>query len=181
MILILRTGKKWESTGANVVRKIGSLLVSIVLHGKIRVAVAHNKHNNLSQGQYSETAVVAFGNVTGTIDETAVDLTGLGRWALLKLQGRESRKTRIISAYNLCKPRGCKFKPNTVYNQHKQHFLKNGITEYPQKIFERYLIAEIKICKKINEQLILCIAIGCASGKGILTLFWRRWFRFNSQ
>ena len=77
--------------------------------------------------------IAAFGHVTGTIDKRAVNPIGLGRWALIQLQGKQGRKTRIISDYDPCKPSRCKFKPNAVYNQHKKHFLKNRITECPRK------------------------------------------------
>ena len=124
---------------------------------KSKVIAAHNKHDSYSKGQYGGTAVAAFGHVTGTIDDTAVDPTGLGRWASLKLQGKGGVKTRIISAYNPCKPGGHKFKPNAVYNQHKRYFLKHGIVTCPREKFKCDLIEAIRTCNKNGEQIILCI------------------------
>ena len=110
--------------------------LSCVTWEKMQMSTAYNKHDNHLQGQYGGTAVIALGHITGTIDETAVDQTGLGRWASIKLLGRGGKKTRIVSAYNPCKPSGHKFKDNTVYAQHRRYFLQHSITTCPRERFK---------------------------------------------
>ena len=43
---------------------------------------------------------MALGTVTGTVDDTDIDPTGLGRWASVRMTGRGGKKVQIVSAYN---------------------------------------------------------------------------------
>ena len=100
---------------------------------------------------------MALGTVTGTVDNTDINPTGLGRWASVRMTGRGGKKVRIVSAYNPNKTSGRKYKPDTVYSQQKRFFLKNNRAGCPRELFIEDIIKEITAWNKNNEQIILCI------------------------
>ena len=116
------------------------------------MATAYNKHDKHSKSQYGGTAVMALGTVTGTVDDTDIDPTGLGRWASVRMTGRGGKKVQIVSAYNPNKTSGRKYKPDTVYSRQKRFFLKNNRAGCPRELFIEDIIKEITAWKKIMNK-----------------------------
>ena len=65
--------------------------------------VAHNIHENIGRVQEGGTCVLAFGTITKKIeaDQSAKDMTGLGRWSVMTFQ-RDGARTRVVCGYNPC-------------------------------------------------------------------------------
>jgi hypothetical protein len=70
---------------------------------KTVVITANNKiikdHMKLKRHQWGGTSLVARGKLVHNIGKKRVDETGLGRWCWMQFVGKNSKSTRIISAY----------------------------------------------------------------------------------
>jgi hypothetical protein len=95
----------------------------------VKSIVAHNVHENIGCIQQGETSLLKFGTLTEQLDhnEGSKDDSGLGRWAVMRLQG-DGFRTRIVCAYNLCG--NLRLNSGTTYQQHKRYLvnIKNDLT-----------------------------------------------------
>ena len=122
---------------------------------KIRISSSNNKHESIDAFQYGGTAVISFDEAAHRVKATGADETGLGRWSWMVFEGKHKHVTRIISAYIPCKSSPDRYQ--TVYNQHRRYFLKQGNTECPRKIMHRQLTEQIKKWQSKGENIVLLI------------------------
>jgi hypothetical protein len=87
----------------------------------IRSNVAHSIHENVGRVQQGGISLIMFGTLVEqlTSDESGKDKSGLGRRAIMTLQGTDVH-TRIICAYNPCGNN--KLNSGTTY-QHQRRYL----------------------------------------------------------
>ena len=130
---------------------------------------------------------MVFGELAKHVKDVGKDLTGLGRWSWVLLEGANSHRTRIMTAY---RPSLHKLDTldhmQTVYRQHANYFRTNhGDRTCPRKLFRDQLIAQLATWKEDGDKLVLFInANACLkSGKfvkqlrkdvGMDDLVWRR-------
>ena len=89
---------------------------------KSQIAIAANNiHEFNGKQQFGGTATMLFNGITLAVAGPCYDASGLGCWTWVRLQGRGSCTTTIITAYNPCK--SSSERPNTVYMQHKRYGL----------------------------------------------------------
>jgi hypothetical protein len=81
------------------------------------------------------------------------DESGLGRWAWLKLQGRQGVSTIVVTVYRPCDSNG----PETVNQQHRRYLAKKKRTEEPRTALYTDLFEEITAWKLAGSQIILGI------------------------
>ena len=122
---------------------------------KIRISSSNNKHESLQKLQYGGTTVISFDEVAHRVKSTGADSTGLGRWTWMLFEGKNNHHTRIISAYIPCK--SSRDRHQTVYNQHKRYFLKQGIDECPRKLMHLHITQQIQKWQSSGENIVLLI------------------------
>ena len=71
------------------------------------------------------TVIVVRGRVTGRIVERGSDI--MGRFAWIKMNGKNNKQVLIMSAYRVCKA-GTNIGPHTAHMQQVKYLLKKGIT-----------------------------------------------------
>ena len=64
---------------------------------------ANNTHECTGKQQFGGTATMLFNSITLAIVGTGYDVSGLGQWTWVCLQGLGEHTTTIITAYNPCK------------------------------------------------------------------------------
>ena len=121
----------------------------------MRISSFNNKHENIDKFQYGGTAVMAYNEATHRVKATGSDKTGLGRWSWILFEGKHNYTTQIISVYVPCKSSADRLQ--TVYNQHKRYFLRQGINECPCKLMHDHLIKQIKIWQAKAENIVLLV------------------------
>jgi hypothetical protein len=84
---------KKNSNGFNQLFKGGEATVKSI--------IAHNAHENIGRIQQGGTSLLMFGSLTEQLNKSGKDDSGLGRWAVMMLQG-DGFRTRIFCAYNPC-------------------------------------------------------------------------------
>ncbi len=106
------------------------------------------------RNQMGGTAMMTIGRLSSSVVESGCDHTGLGRWSW-QLLGRAETRTRVIVAYQPCKPSPTS-KGYTVWSQHQRYFQPLGDFRSPRTIFYEQLIAQLLIWKAAGEEIILC-------------------------
>jgi hypothetical protein len=88
----------------------------------VQSIVAHNVHDNIGCTQQGGTSLLLFGHLTEQLDhkEGGKDGTGLGRWAVMTLQGAGVH-TWVVCGYNPCGSR--KLNSCMTYQQQRQFFV----------------------------------------------------------
>ena len=109
---------------------------------KFRISSSNNKHESIDTFQYGGTSVMAFEEVAHRVKATGGDTSGLGRWIWILHEGKNNHKTRVISVYVPCKTSDDK--KQSVYNQHKRFFMKQGINSRPRLLIHQHLTIQIK-------------------------------------
>jgi hypothetical protein len=77
------------------------------------------------------TALVARGKLLHNIGKQGVYETGLGRWCWIQFVGKNSKSTRVISAYSSRQPTGSE----SVGSQHRRYFNSVGRDAIPVDAF----------------------------------------------
>ena len=121
----------------------------------LRVSTSHNQNEKYNKYQPGGTATLTFGAITGTIQETGRDPTGLGRWSYTTYLGNKGKSTCVISAYNPCKTKITA--PHTVYAQHSRYFLNQNIDTCPREMFTHDLSIFLTSLEQKHINVILCI------------------------
>ena len=149
----------WQETGVAFHtlprRKRLSERMKDIRWNKFRISSSNNKHESIDTFQYGGTAVMTFEEVAHRVKATGGDTTGLGRWSWILYEGKNNHKTRIISAYVPCKTSNDK--SQSVYNQHKRFFMKQGINLCPRLLMHQHLTIQIKSWQKKGENIVLLI------------------------
>lgn len=127
---------------------------------EIRSVSAHNVHEGKDVGRTQEggTAMLLYGTLIEQYDstESGRDPSGLGRWVVMTLQGRNGIRTRFVCGYNPCynnKP-----KSRTSYQQHRRHFiLREKDDTCPRTRFREDLVAQLKKWREEGDRLVVCM------------------------
>jgi hypothetical protein len=95
--------------------------------GKFRAMRACFAYNKTELGitkrlQTGGVGIVATDDVVHRIVEQGRDTTGLGRWAWIKLQGRQGTTIRIVTVYRPCDSTG----PETANQQHQRYLTQHN-------------------------------------------------------
>jgi hypothetical protein len=94
---------------------------------------------------------VARGKLVHNIGKKGVDETGLGRWCWMQFVGKNSKSTRIISAYTTHQPTG----PESVGSQHRRYFNSVGRDASPVDAFWTDLSQLIRKWTEAGESVVL--------------------------
>ena len=76
---------------------------------------AHNVHEKVIRAQEGGTAIVAYDHLATIYTKSGTDLSELGHWCWMKIDGKHSLTTRIVYAYQLCRSYSTCI--GTVYSQ----------------------------------------------------------------
>ena len=120
---------------------------------RISAVTAHNTHErSKNQMQWGGTAIVATNNTASRVIQKGTDTSGLGRWAWIRLQGREERKIRCVSIYSPSKySRG----PLSVWQQHHTIQSTSGDELEPTEALIRDLRTAIGKWKNEGDSIII--------------------------
>ncbi len=124
----------------------------------IRLAVAHNVHENIGKVQEGGTSLMVIGSLTEHIknNQPGKDETGLGRWWSVMTFKGDNGRTRVICGYNSCYNKN----PNssTTYQQHRRFFItQRGDLTCPRTRFKEDLVSQLKQWCKEGNRLIVCL------------------------
>jgi hypothetical protein len=97
--------------------------------------------------------IVAADDIVHRIVEQGRDETGLGRWAWIKLQGRQGTMVRIVTVYRPCDSPG----PETVNQQHQRYLTTHKRLEEPREALYQDLFEEIVAWKLQGNHIIVGI------------------------
>ena len=86
-------------------------------------------------------------------DRLSYDPRNLGRWSSVRLQGKGSIRTRIVTVYCPC-PSTVEH-PYSAYNQQLRGLAQAGIHKCPRQVFWDDLLADLEAFKAAGEQLIV--------------------------
>ena len=113
-----------------------------------RLGVSYNKTDaNASRSQPGGTITLARNAIVLNTSEDGADKSGLGRWSWIKLKGKNTCVTRVVTVYS---PSGSGTGPSTVYSQHLAHLQSDPIAS-----FWKDLGQEITEWQENGEQLVL--------------------------
>jgi hypothetical protein len=117
--------------------------------------VAQNLNNKkIRRDQWEGTcSMVAVGRISLFVKGSGTDTTGLGRWCWLYIGGGSST-TRIITAYQPCKP-GRNKKGGTVWEQHTRYFKARGEVRNPRQMFLVDLLSILWRWKAAGDKILL--------------------------
>jgi hypothetical protein len=123
----------------------------------VQSVVAHNIHKNIGRTQQGGTSLLLFGHLTEQLDhnESGKDVSGLGRWSVMTLQGDRVR-TRVVCSYNPCGSG----KPNsgTTYQQQRRYFItREKDLTCPRKRFHDDLMRQLNKWQQEGDRLIVCM------------------------
>jgi hypothetical protein len=109
----------------------------------VQSVVAHNIHKNIGRTQQGGTSLLLFGHLTEQLDhnKTGKDVSGLGRWTVMTLQG-DGVRTRVICGYNPCG--SGKRNSSMTYQQQRRYFItrEKNLT-CPRKCFHDDLMWQL--------------------------------------
>lgn len=110
--------------------------------GSAKAVFAHNTSESQQQRhQPGGVGTILKGGLIGRKKQSGKDTRGLGRWSWIEIQGRQGKKTIIISAYRPVRQE-C-FGTNTVFEQHARTLAKASIHENPREQFLRDLAEQV--------------------------------------
>ncbi len=123
----------------------------------VQSVVAHNIHENVGRTQQGGTSLLLFGHLTEQLDhdETRKDISGLGRWMVMTLQG-DGVRTRVVCGYNPCG--SGKLNSGTTYQQQRRYFItREKDLTCPQKRFHNNLMQQLDQWWLAGDRLIVCM------------------------
>ncbi len=119
--------------------------------------VAHNIHENIGRTQQGGANLLLFGHLTEQLDhnESEKDVSGLGRWSVMTLQGDRVR-TKVVCGYNPCS--SGKLNSGTTYQQQRRYFItwEKDLT-CPRKCFHDDLMRQLNKWRQEGDCLIVCM------------------------
>ena len=113
----------------------------------------NNTEEQTDNLQFGGTGIIAVGDVVHRITRVGRDTAGLGRWTWIQVQGKNSRRTRIVSAY---RPIPSK-RTGSVFQQHLRYLDRKSDKRDPLCAFDEDLSSLIKDWKSQGEEVI----VGC--------------------
>ena len=124
-----------------------------------RFVVSNNENEDKLRSQVGGTCRMIFGDLAQHVTDVGKDLTGLGRWSWMLLEGANNHHTRIMVAYQ---PSSHKINTlehmHTVYRQHANYFrTTHGDRTCPRKLFWNKRITQLSKWKKEGKNLALFI------------------------
>jgi hypothetical protein len=118
-----------------------------------RLNVAYYKDYNIEDAnQPGGVAQWALGYIADRASQRGEDETGLGRWTWQRIQGKQNRGFRVVTAYM---PVINKSGPRSVWNQQKTYWVAKGVDECPRQRFQDDLLAAIEGWLENGDQLLL--------------------------
>jgi hypothetical protein len=123
----------------------------------VQSVVAQNIHKNVGRTQQRGTSLLLFGHLTEQLDndETEKDVSGLGRWTVMTLQG-DGVCTRVICGYNPCG--SGKLNIGTTYQQQRRYFITRGKDlTCPRQHFHDDLMRQLDQWRQAGDGLIVCM------------------------
>ena len=109
----------------------------------VRTSGSYNKHDTDTMSQWGGTLTVCKDQMTHYVAGTGGDERGLGRWSWILFQGKNKRRTRVITVYHPNKNRD-PMKCCTPYQQQRQVLVAQKIEECPNEILRNDLYKSIK-------------------------------------
>ena len=124
----------------------------------MRSAVAHNLQIPKSitkRHQQGGCGMLIFDEMLNYAREPQHDFRDLGRWTSFVFWANPAHKVRIVSAYQVgrAKPRGLE----TVYQQQMAYIREHDMQLDPRELFRQDFIRQLKIWRRAQERLIVCI------------------------
>jgi hypothetical protein len=117
-----------------------------------RVSQSYNKHyDSGKEQQRGGVSIIASNTIAHRSTTINHDLSGLGRWTSMLIQGKKGFSTRIICVYRPCKSSG----PDTAYMQHALYFNKLQRKGDPRQLFMDDLACSINKWQQSGEKLSL--------------------------
>jgi hypothetical protein len=119
-----------------------------------RSILAHNTRelNMTNTVQFGGVCTMVLDDITHRVVAQGEDKSALGRWAWLRMEGRQGHHLRVVSAYRPVKSIG----PGTVYSQHERYFQSQSIRHGdPRQIFYRDLLEEVNTWKQQGDHIII--------------------------
>ena len=101
--------------------------------------------------QFGGVCVMAVDDIAHRVIDQGTDPTGLGRWAWLRLAGRQGHHLRVISAYRPVDNGN----HGSVHAQQQRHFTRNLRDTIPRQAFYDDLFDEITKWKTLGDHIII--------------------------
>ena len=124
--------------------------------GGVHSNLAYNRHGQRSRGegshQYGGVGTFFIGKEASSIGGCGQDPSGLGRWAWTRMQGKDEKMIRFVTAYRPNPPGNG---ANTVWAQHRLHLLAQGDDRDPQEAFLSDLRKDIRKWKETGDHIII--------------------------
>ena len=108
---------------------------------------------SMGRAQSGGTITMARDRYAHCTDRLSFDPRHLGRWSSIRLQGKGSIRTRIVTVYCPC-PSSVDH-PYSAYNQQLRGLAQANIHKCPRLVFWEDLLAELEAWKSAGEQLIV--------------------------
>ena len=96
---------------------------------------------------------MAVEDVAHRVIDQGTDPSGLGRWAWLRLEGRQEHHLRVVSAYRPVDSGG----HGSVYSQHQRHFTRNLRDADPRHAFYDDLFDEVTRWKTLSDHIVVSL------------------------
>jgi hypothetical protein len=104
-----------------------------------------------SSVQFGGVGIMATDDCSHRVVSQGSDPTGLGRWAWLRLEGKDGHHLRLASAYRPVDSIG----PGTVYAQHERYFASQYRDVDPRQAFYDDLFDEVQKWKALGDHIVV--------------------------
>jgi len=141
-------GSELNSNFGKTSRSPAAFLNAFSPSSAVQGVLGYNLNENDTRYQRGGTCNVIINELTSFVKDQGTDTTNLGRWTWTLLEGANSHKTRLISAYAPVKNDS---KGYSTYGQQRRYFRARKDKRCPQNIFRDDLKKFIKRCKKTGE------------------------------
>ena len=101
--------------------------------------------------QYGGVGIVATGEVKHRITERGKDPSGLGRWAWIRMTGKEGHNVRFVTVYRPCQSGGA----STVFQQHARGLALKDDFRNPRTAILEDLLHQIDTWKAMGDHVII--------------------------
>jgi endonuclease/exonuclease/phosphatase family metal-dependent hydrolase len=135
---------------------------------RLRMNVSYFKNYHATDAQQpGGVAQWAIGGIADRATERGEDPEGLGRWTWHRLQGKQGRTLRVVTAYRpVLNREGLK----SVWSQQRTYWLEKGVDCCPRRRFGEDLITAVKEWIEAGDQVILLMDVNEDVREGSLTL-----------
>ena len=121
----------------------------------LRLVTAHNEHENHGKIQRGGTCLMVFDAICSTVATMGTDVSGLGRWCWVLLEGKEGHKTYVLAAYQPCRSSTGDDRM-TVWAQQRRYF-RNRESLHPIRAFRRDLLRLIRQWRENGDRVVLLL------------------------